>query len=179
MVTISLYLLLAAALAAGLAALWTELLSPPLTRGPLLLLLIKVTQVRHLVVLLAQVLHQTVEVGERRNNLIVLEVVDGGLWSTERFFFQPRHGFLAKLIETPSGALAVLLSVLADVLRRGFIFVVTQLALPDLEVEAEAAASSVEAVEGGLGVFLAGHTASRVGVPGQRVLIVLARNIIK
>ena len=85
-----LYLLLAAALAAGLAALWTELHSPPLTRGPLLLLLIKVTQVRHLVVLLAQVLHQTVEVGERRNYLIVLEVVDGGFRSTERFFLQPR-----------------------------------------------------------------------------------------
>ena len=167
------YLLLAAALAALLAAASLAGLLPP----PLLLSLIKVTQVRHLVVLLVQVLHQTVEVGERRNNLIVLEVVDGGLWSTERFFFQPRHGFLAKLIETPAGALAVLLSVLSDVLARGFIFVVTQLALPDLEVEAEAAASSVEAVEGGLGVFLAGHTAGRVGVPGQSVLIVLARNI--
>ena len=51
----------------------------------------------------------------------------------------------------------------------------TQLALPDVEVEAEATAGRVEAVKRNLGVFLAGDTAG--GVPGQSVLLVLARNI--
>ena len=104
-------------------------------------------------------------------------MVDGGLWRTERLFLEPRYRFLAKLIETPSGALTVLLPVFADVLSRGLLFVVAQLALPDVQVEAEAAAGSVEAVEGGLRVFLAGDTAGRV--PGQSVGIVLARNINK